>query len=102
VSVDDVSCVVPKLTRANGWFELFVGDLEEVPAWAQWLDQDARRKALKDAPVICQGKRVWFYDIRDRYDAVYTHEQRNLRVHFGRESIGKASSTNERVRRPER
>ncbi|MES2569846.1 MAG: hypothetical protein V4710_07290 [Verrucomicrobiota bacterium] len=72
VSVEDVSRAVPKVTRVNGWFELFVGELgEKMPKWTDWLEQDAKRKALKNAPVTYNGKKVWFYNIRERYDAVF-------------------------------
>jgi hypothetical protein len=98
VSVEDVSSAVPKVARANGWFELFVGELEEVPQWARWLDCNAKQKALENAPVTLQGKRVWFYDIRERYDAVFRNERRSPRVHFGREFVGRSAiATNRRA-----
>lgn len=68
VSVEEVQAYIPKVCRENGWFELFVGDLEtEVPHWASCLEGEGKRKALAGRPAKCRGKRVWFYDVSDRY-----------------------------------
>lgn len=85
LSVEDVTCAVPKVTRANGWFELFIGELqEEIPSWAKWLEHDAKRKALKDKPQAHRGKRIWFYDISERYDAVFSRGRQSPQMRAGR------------------
>ncbi|MFT5498549.1 MAG: hypothetical protein ACI9TH_003964, partial [Kiritimatiellia bacterium] len=60
---------VPKVTRENGWFELFVGDVcVDIPTWAAGLEGDAKSKAIASMPESCRGKRVFFHDISDRFD----------------------------------
>jgi len=66
--VDVVGKQIPKVTRENGWFELYVGEVcREVPEWAYWLGADAQAKVMSHIPETCRGKRVWFYDVSDRW-----------------------------------
>ena len=67
LAVEDIQPYIPKVSRENGWFELYVGEIGvDVPAWATWLPSDAREKATADLPETYKGKRVWFFDVGDR------------------------------------
>ena len=60
LSVADVGASIPKVTEANGWFELFDGEIAvDVPGWAAWLESDAKVKAI--------GKRVFFFDVSGQW-----------------------------------
>jgi hypothetical protein len=66
--VDDVTPSIPKVTAANGWFQLYAESIDvEVPRWASWLVGGALTKALAGRHPRCRGKKVYFYDVSDRY-----------------------------------
>jgi hypothetical protein len=68
LSVADVAASIPKVTEANGWFELFDGEISvDVPGWAAWLESDAKMKAMSGRRPICRGKRVFFFDVSGQW-----------------------------------
>ena len=68
LSVEEVTPSIPKVTRENGWFEMFVGEVcVEIPPWVGWLEGEAKRKAMQSLPETCFGKRVFFQDVSEKY-----------------------------------
>ncbi len=71
LAVEEVAAAIPKVSRENGWFELFDGEIEtQTPGWASWLEGESKMKALKGLPTTCRGKKVWFFDVGERYAAL--------------------------------
>lgn len=72
LSVEDVGFWIPKVTRKNGWAELFVGEICACSeTWFSWLEGAAWEKAASTVGVQakCRGKPVDYYDVSDRYPA---------------------------------
>jgi hypothetical protein len=79
LQVENVTPAIPNVTRENGWFELFEGEIRtDVPHWASWLADEAKLKVLKDRPVKCRGKWVRFVDAGDRLQSL-TKPKRHVR-----------------------
>ena len=72
LSVEDVKPWLPKVTRENGWTELFVEEIRVGSrTWLSWLEGDAWEKAASTVKVQskCRGKPVDYYDVSDRYQS---------------------------------
>ena len=68
LSVEQVTPSIPKVTRENGWSEMYVGEVcVEVPKWAHWLAEASQQKAVESIPDTCRGKRVFFQDVSDKF-----------------------------------
>lgn len=68
LSVAEVASSIPKVNEANGWVELYEGEISvDVPDWASWLNSDAKVKALADRRPKCRGKRVFFFDVSGQW-----------------------------------
>lgn len=68
LTVADITSSIPKVNEANGWFELYEGEIAvDVPDWASWLMNDAKMKALADRRPKCRGKRVFFFDVSGQW-----------------------------------
>ena len=80
LSVAEVSASVPKVTEANGWFELFEGEIvADVPKWAAWLESAAKMKAVAKRRPECSGKRVFFFDVSARWTPTNRKRRRSHR-----------------------
>ena len=72
LSVEEVAAAIPKVTRENGWSEIFVGDLlPGIPQWASWLPSGEQHKVLAEQPPRVRGKRIFWYDVSEQYKAKY-------------------------------
>ena len=67
LSVEEIEEYIPKVSRANGWFELYVGHLcAKTPKWATWLPAQALDRVMETIPHTHNGKPIWYYDVSDR------------------------------------
>ena len=72
LSVEQVEPYIPKVSRENGWFELYNGEIcIDIPTWATWLPGNDRDKATQNIPDTYNGKRVWYFNVSDRVPAEF-------------------------------
>ncbi len=70
LTVEHVEPYIPKVSRENGWFEVYVGDIgQDLPAWTGWLSAQARHEVVSKIPDTYHGKRVYYFDVHDRLPA---------------------------------